>query len=57
MLRLPLYLRDLVFLGHIDPESPLNGVPNGGMAAVLAYVAVLGLGVAVLLHRYRWTER
>ncbi|MEY2421496.1 MAG: type transport system permease protein [Acidimicrobiaceae bacterium] len=57
VLRLPLYLRDLVFLGEIDPLSPLNGVPNGGAAAVLAYVCVLGLGIAVLLGRYRWTER
>jgi hypothetical protein len=57
VLRLPLFLRDLVFLGQIDPESPLNGVPNGAQAAMLAYVCVLGLGVAVLLSRYRWTER
>lgn len=57
VLRLPLYLRDLVFLGQIDSESPLNGVPNGGVAAVLAYLCVLGLGIAVLLGRYRWTER
>ncbi len=30
VLALPLYLRDLVFLGHIDPESPLNGVATAG---------------------------
>jgi hypothetical protein len=57
VLRLPLYLRDLVFLGEVDRGSPLNGVANGGLAAVLAYLCVLGLGVAVLLGRYRWTER
>jgi ABC-2 type transport system permease protein len=57
VLRLPLYLRDLVFLGEIDPTSPLGGVPNGGTAAVLAYLCVLGIGIAVLLGRYRWTER
>jgi hypothetical protein len=57
VLRLPLYLRDLVFLGQVDAGSPLNGVPNGGLAAVLAYLCVLGLGIAVLLNRYRWTER
>jgi ABC-2 type transport system permease protein len=57
VLRLPLYLRDLVFLGRIDPESPLRGVENGAAAAVLAYLCVLGLGLAVLLSRYRWTER
>ena len=31
VLALPLYLRDLVFLGHIDRDSPLNGVHNGGL--------------------------
>ena len=57
VLRLPLYLRDLVFLGEIDPQSPLNGVQNGAAAAVLAYACVLGIATAVLLRRYRWTER
>jgi ABC-2 type transport system permease protein len=57
VLGLPLYLRDLVFLGQIDPESALKGVQNGGLYAVLAYAAALGLGIAVLLRRYRWTER
>jgi hypothetical protein len=57
VLRLPLYLRDIVFLGEIDPTSPLGGVPNGGAAAGLAYLCVLGIGIAVLLGRYRWTER
>jgi hypothetical protein len=57
VLRLPLYLRDLVFLGEIDPRSPLEGVPNGAQAAILAYLSVLALGIAVLLGRYRWTER
>ena len=57
VLALPLYLRDLVFLGHIDPTSPLKGVTNGGLYAVLAFVAALVVGVALLLRRYRWTER
>jgi ABC-2 type transport system permease protein len=57
VLRLPLYLRDIVFLGHVDPESPLNGVANAEPAALLAYLSVLGLGIAVLVSRYRWTER
>jgi ABC-2 type transport system permease protein len=57
VLALPLYLRDLIFLGHIDPQSPLNSVHNGGLFAVLVYVAVLLTGVAVLLRRYRWVER
>ena len=57
VLALPLYLRDLVFLGHIDPESPLEGVANGGLFAVLAYAAVAVVAAGVLLWRYRWTER
>jgi ABC-2 type transport system permease protein len=55
--RLPLYLRDLVFLGHVDPASPLNGVTNGGLLAIVVYVAVVFVGAAVLLRRYRWVER
>jgi hypothetical protein len=54
---LPLYLRDLVFLGDIDPDLPLAGVHNGGLFAVVTYMAVLLVGVAVLLRRYRWVER
>jgi ABC-2 type transport system permease protein len=57
VLALPLYLRDLVFLGHVDPESPLTGVANGGLFAVITFVVVLSAGVGVLLRRYRWVER
>jgi ABC-2 type transport system permease protein len=57
VLALPLYLRDLVFLGHVDPSSPLTGVDNGGLFAIATYVAVLASGVGVLLYRYRWVER
>jgi ABC-2 type transport system permease protein len=57
VLALPLFLRDLVFLGHVDPESELNGVANGGAIAIAAYIAVLLVGVVVLLRRYRWVER
>src|SRR5438034_1190063 len=57
VLALPLYLRDLIFLGHIDPTSPLKGVNHGGLYAALAYLGALVVGAAVLLHRYRWTER
>jgi ABC-2 type transport system permease protein len=57
VLALPLHLRDLVFLGHIDPQSPLNGVRNGGIFAALVYLAVLVTGIGVLLRRYRWVER
>lgn len=57
VLGLPLYLRDLVFLGQIDPASPLGGVHNGGLYAVLVYGAVATVAGAVLVYRYRWTER
>lgn len=57
VLALPLYLRDVIFLGHVDPESPLAGVDNGGWYALGVYVAVMLGAAAVLLHRYRWVER
>lgn len=57
VLTLPLFLRDLVFLGHIDRGSQLNGVEYGGLLAVVEYLVILVLGVVVLLRRYRWVER
>jgi hypothetical protein len=57
ILSLPLYLRDLVFLGHANNDSLLRGVDNAGLYAVLAYAVVLVAGAGVLLRRYRWTER
>ena len=57
VLSLPLYLRDVVFLGHIDPGSPLTGVSNGALLAFAVYFAVLLAGSGVLLYRYRWVER
>jgi hypothetical protein len=57
VLALPLHLRDLVFLGHIDPSSPLGGVTSGGLLAAGVYTAVLVVSLGVLLRRYRWVER
>ncbi len=57
VLALPLHLRDLVFLGHIERDSPLGGVAGGGALAVAVYAAVLVVSLAVLLRRYRWVER
>ena len=54
---LPLYLRDVVFLGHVSLDSPLGGVANGGLLALATYLVVLLLGAGVLLYRYRWVER
>ncbi len=57
VLALPLHLRDIVFLGHVEQRSPLNGVENGGLYAALVYLAVLVGAAAVLVYRYRWTDR
>jgi hypothetical protein len=57
VLALPLYLRDVIFLGHVSVDSPLNGVENGGMFALFTYLGVLIIGTTVLLRRYRWVER
>jgi ABC-2 type transport system permease protein len=57
ILAMPLYLRDIIFLGHVSRRSPLSGVENGGLGALGAYVFVMLTGVVVLLRRYRWVER
>ena len=57
VLALPLYLRDVVFLGHIDDDSPLGGVEHGAWVALAVYVAVLVTFAPILLRRYRWVER
>jgi len=56
-LRLPLYLRDLIFLGHVEAGSPLSRVTNAGLFAIIIYLALLAVGGVVLLRRYRWVER
>jgi ABC-2 type transport system permease protein len=57
VLALPLYLRDVVFLGVVDPDSPLGGVSSGGLMAAAVYLVVLAVGIGVLLRRYHWVER
>jgi ABC-2 type transport system permease protein len=57
VLALPLYLRDVIFLGHIDDDSPLTGVGSGGLLAAATYMVVLVAGLGVLWRRYRWVER
>jgi ABC-2 type transport system permease protein len=53
VLALPLWVRDLVFLGHIGSDSGLSGVAGGGILAVGAYLVVLLTALALLFHRYR----
>ena len=54
---LPMVLRDLVFLGHVDPDFALSGVHNGGLGAVLVYGAVVIASISTLLIRYDQVER
>ncbi|MEZ5256844.1 MAG: hypothetical protein R2705_08115 [Ilumatobacteraceae bacterium] len=56
ILAMPLYLRDVIFLGRLDEASPLSGVTNGVRYAAV-YLVVVTSGLALLLRRYRWTER
>jgi hypothetical protein len=56
VLSLPLEVRDLIFLGHIHPDSGLAGVAGGGALALGAYLVVSGLSLGVLFWRYRWAE-
>lgn len=57
LVALPLYVRDLVFLGHVDPTSNLGGVEGAGVFTVLAYLGVVAVAATVLALRYRWVER
>lgn len=56
LLSLPLYVRDLVFLGHLDPRFRLADLDGGGLLAVAAYAGIVVVSVATLLWRYRWSE-
>lgn len=49
----PLHIRDMIFLGHIDPGSSLGGVEGGGMMSLMIYVAVLAFSSSLLLLRYQ----
>ncbi len=54
---LPLVLRDLVFLGGVDPAGDLAGVSNGGLYAVAAFSAVVAVSLGALFARYDEVER
>ena len=58
LLSLPMVLRDLVFLGHVDPEGfGISGWEGGGVWAVVVYSVVVLTAVGVLLVRYDQVER
>jgi ABC-2 type transport system permease protein len=56
LLRLPLLVRDLVFLGHPDPETSLADAAGGAPLALAVYVVVVTASLATLWWRYRWAE-
>lgn len=53
LLALPLHVRDLIFLGHLDPESDLGGVAGAGLAVLCFYAFLVVLAVGVTMLRYR----
>ena len=57
LLELPLVLRDLVFLGEVDSVDPLSGADNGGLFAVLVFMAIVLASLGVLFVRYDEVER
>ena len=56
LLAIPLYVRDLVFLGHLGPFFRLSQYDGGEVLAVVVYTAVVVGSIATLLWRYRWAE-
>jgi ABC-2 type transport system permease protein len=58
MLSLPMVLRDLIFLGHVDDSGfGLSGWEGGGFWACVVYGAVVLAAVGVLVVRYDQVER
>jgi ABC-2 type transport system permease protein len=57
LLMLPLILRDLVFLGHVEDIHPMSGLTNGGLYAILVFIAVLIVSFIILYKRYDEVER
>ncbi len=56
LLAVPLFVRDLVFLGHLAPFFRLARYDGGEVLAVVVYLLVVGVSIATLLWRYRWAE-
>jgi hypothetical protein len=49
----PLHVRDLVFLGHLDANDDLGGVDGAGPAVLGLYTLVVSVAAGVTLLRYR----
>lgn len=50
---IPVRMTDLVFLGHVDPQSLVGGAEGAGIGVVLVYVAVVAGSLGYLVYRYR----
>jgi ABC-2 type transport system permease protein len=53
---IPMRMTDLVFLGHVDPESLVGGAEGAGIGVVLVYAAVVAGSLGYLVYRYRQVE-
>jgi ABC-2 type transport system permease protein len=53
ILALPLHIRDLIFLGHIDPEGDLAGVQHAGVVVVVETLLIVAACLLYLRRRYR----
>jgi ABC-2 type transport system permease protein len=53
LLAVPLHVRDLVFLGRVDPLSPLGGVTGAEAMVLGVWATVIAATLGVLLWRYR----
>ena len=54
---LPLYVRDLIFQGHLSPGALIAESSGAGGLAVVAYLVVVAASLGLLGYRYRWIER
>jgi ABC-2 type transport system permease protein len=54
---IPLHLRDIIFLGNVNPEWALGGVANGGLLAAGAFALVVAVCLGTLVYRYDEVER
>ncbi len=54
---LPLVVRDLVFLGQVEERTPLSGVDNGGLYAIVVYLAIVSGAFTILFLRYREVDQ
>jgi ABC-2 type transport system permease protein len=55
LLNLPLILRDVVFEGRVDVDDDINlaGAAGGGIAALVVYLVIIAIGLAILHRRYQ----